>query len=258
MAKKKSNNDNKDKSSVKEEKESKQEEKQAEQKAAEEHKEETNEQNEVKKERKRSKAEIKLKLFNKYDFSEVDIKDEALRNKVNLKPLVYPNTFRRRSQHDFSVENVNIVERLVNYMMRGGTGKKVGGKVIRTEGKLQGKKLRAIKIVRNAFEIIEQQTKQNPIQLLTDAISNSAPIESVTRVRTGGVITSVAVNLSTLKGMSIALRNIAHGAIISAFNNKTTLEEALAREIILAGRNDPNSYAVRRKNEIERIAKTAR
>jgi small subunit ribosomal protein S7 len=115
-----------------------------------------------------------------------------------------------------------------------------------------------LKIIKEAFEIIEQRTKQNPIQLLVKAVENSAPREDVTRVEYGGVMYPVAVDISALRRVNVALRNIALAAIMKAFGNKKTISEALAEEIILASSNDPNSYAIKRKDEIERIARSAR
>ena len=58
--------------------------------------------------------------------------------------------------------------------------------------------------------------------------------------------------------MDIALRNLAMSAIIGAFANKRTLSEALANELVLASNMDINSYAIKRKNEIERMARSAK
>ncbi len=85
-------------------------------------------------------------LFNKYSYN-VEILDPSLRNYINLKPLVYPETFRKTSQKKFSKANLNIIERLANDIMRGGTGGKISGKVIRTKGRLQGKKFTVMRII---------------------------------------------------------------------------------------------------------------
>jgi len=68
----------------------------------------------------------------------------------------------------------------------------------------------------------------------------------------------VAVDISPKRRVDVALRNIALAAIISSFDKKETLAEALAKEIILAANNDSNSYAIKRRDEIERIARSAR
>jgi small subunit ribosomal protein S7 len=142
--------------------------------------------------------------------------------------------------------------------MRGGTGSKVGGHVIRTKGRLQGKKLKAMDIVESAFEIISRQTGRNPLQCLVNALENSAPIEDTTRVVYGGIKSNVAVDISASRRLDIAIRNVAIAAIIGAFSSKRTISDTLANEIMLAANNDANSYAIKRKNEIERMARSAK
>ncbi|MGC8585948.1 MAG: 30S ribosomal protein S7 [Candidatus Micrarchaeia archaeon] len=198
-----------------------------------------------------------IMLFNKYSYN-VEIHDPSLRNYINLKREAYPNSYRRGSNKDFSKAQINIVERLENALMRGGTGDKISGHVIRTEGRLQGKKLKVIKIVEKAFDIINKQTGQNPLQVLIDALEYCAPIEDTTRVIYGGITSNVAVDVSASRRLDIALRNIAMATIIGAFGSKKDIVEVLANELILASRNDPNSYAIKRKNEIERMARSAK
>ncbi len=196
-------------------------------------------------------------LFDKYDYG-IEIQDLSLKNYINLKPLAYPVTYRRGSQKSFSKANVNIVERLCNSLMRGGTGSKVGGHVIRTKGRLQGKKLKAMDIIETAFEIINKQTGKNPLQMFIKALENSAPIEDTTRVVYGGIKSNVAVDISASRRLDIALRNVSIAAIIGAFASKKRIADTLANEIILAANNDINSYAIKRKNEIERMARSAK
>ncbi len=204
-----------------------------------------------------SSSEETSKLFGKYDYN-VTISDASLKNYINLKHIEYPNTFRRNSNKDFSKTGVNVVERLENYLMRGGTGKKIGSHVIRTKGRLQGKKMKVMHIVEKAFDRIEGKAHENPLQVLVRALENSAPIEDTTRVRYGGVVANVTVDISASKRMDIALRNIAFATVISAFDKRKSIVEALADELIMAANNDVNSYAVKRKNEIERMARSAR
>ncbi len=196
-------------------------------------------------------------LFGKYSYN-VEIADPAMRGYINLTPSRYPYTSRRYSQKPFSKTGLNVVERLANNLMRGGTGGKISGHVIRTKGRLQGKKLKALRIIEKGFDIVNKRTNDNPLAVLVAALENSAPIEDTTRVRYGGIISNVAVDVSASRRLDIALRNIAVATIIGAFNNKRTIDEALANELILAARNDVNSYANKRKNEIERMARGAK
>ncbi|NYZ76543.1 30S ribosomal protein S7 [Candidatus Micrarchaeota archaeon] len=198
------------------------------------------------------------KIFDKYDISEVKVTDPSLKKYLDLSPVSIPHSHGRHTKKQFGKMKVNIVERLVNKLMRGGTGEKTSGKVIRTHGRLQGKKFRTMKIVEEAFDSIAKGTKSNPIQVFVDAIQNTAPREDTTRVQYGGVSYQVAVDVSAGRRLDMALRNITLSAIIGAFDKKKTLSEALADEITLAAKNDPNSYAIKKRDETERMARSAR
>ncbi len=200
----------------------------------------------------------KQKLFGKYDYDCIVVRDRTLEPYISLKPVALPHSFARHANKSFGKARMNVVERLANKMMRGGTGEKLGGKVIRTQGRLQGKKSRVLRIIEEAMDVVAVKTKKNPLQLLVKAVENVAPREDVTRIRMGGVSYQVATDVSPLRRLDMALRNIALAAITSAFNKKTKLGEALAHEIELAAANSQDSYAVKRKNETERIAKSAR
>jgi len=198
------------------------------------------------------------KLFNKWSFADVIVSDLSLGNYVNLDPVIVPHTFGRKTRGRFEKANLNIVERLVNKIMRSGQGKrKLSGKFIRGRGSC-GKKMEAMGIVENAFEIIEKQTKQNPIQVYIKALENSAPREDVTRIKKGGVSYTLAVDVSPLKRLDEAVKNLALGGFGGSFNKKVSAQQALADEIIAAAANDIKSSSIKRKDEVERIAKASR
>lgn len=150
-----------------------------------------------------------------------------------------------RHEHGrFRKSEMNIVERLINNLMR--------------PGKNAGKKLRSIKIVRNAFEIVQLRTGRNPLEAFVRAIESSAPCEDTTRISYGGIVYHQAVDISPQRRIDLALRFIAEGARNAAFGNPKPLEECLAEELILAANKDVKSYAVQKKNEMERISLHAR
>ncbi len=197
-------------------------------------------------------------LFEKYPTTEVEVRDPSLAAYVTFGKSPYPNIFGRRKNKAYYDSHISIVERLANKIMRGGTGKKVGGKVIRREGKLQGRKIKVMSTIENAFDIINKQTGKNPVQVFVDALQNSAPIEDTTRVRYGGISYNVAVGISSERRVDVALRSIALAALINSFKNRKTLAEALANELILASTKSQDSYAIKKRIESERIAKRAR
>jgi len=199
------------------------------------------------------------KLFGKFELDSVQVSDPSLAGYINLAPVNLPHSHGRQAKHPFRKSRVNIVERLINKLMRGGTGRKTSGKVIRTHGSLQGKKSKAMNVVEKAFDIVAKRNNANPVQFLIDAIENSAPREDFTRVSFGGVSYQVAVDVSASRRLDMALRNITLAAIMGAFANKKTLAEALANEIELAAKGDTqNSYAIKKRDETERMARSAR
>ncbi len=197
-------------------------------------------------------------LFGKYPIKDVVITDPSMLGYVKFNMQAYPNIFGRRRRKSYYDSHISIIERLINKLMRGGTGKKVGGKVIRTNGRLQGKKLKVLHIVENSFSIIHKKTGKNPVQVFIDALQNSAPIEDTTRVRYGGISYNVAVGISANRRVDVALKNIALAALIGAFKKKKSLSEALADELLTASQNLPESYAIKKRVESERIARRAR
>lgn len=199
------------------------------------------------------------KLFGKYALDSIVIKDKSMAQVVCLQPIIVPHTFGRNTRKTFGKAHVNIVERLANKLMRGGTGEKTSGKVIRTKGQMQGKKLKALRIVEHALALVEEQTKENPVQALIRAVENAAPREDVTRVSHGGVSYQVSVDISATRRLDMALRNISLAALMGAFNKAKPLEVALANEILSTAKGDLQaSYAMKKRDETERMARSAR
>lgn len=201
---------------------------------------------------------LPLKYFDKWSVDDVEVEDRGLRRYIRLEPKLAPHVAGRQNDKRFDKEDVPIVERLMNKLMRSGPGKgKVGGKSIRGS-KSCGKKNKAYRIAREAFEIVEEETGENPIQVLVDAIQNSAPREETTKISYGGITYHEAVDSAPLRRLDVALRNLADGAYSSTFKNDESVEECLAKELILASQKDTQSYGVEKKAGAERIAKGAR
>ena len=199
------------------------------------------------------------KLFGKYSMEGIEMADKSLAQVISLKPVSVPHSFARHKRKSLGKMEVNIVERLINKLMRGGTGEKTSGKVIRTKGRLQGKKMQTMRAVEKAFQMVEEKTKQNPVQVLVKALENSAPNEDVTRVSYGGVSYQIAVDISATRRLDLALHNIALSALMGTFKKKKTLADAIAEEIVYTAQGDvQNSYAIRKKDETERMARSAR
>jgi small subunit ribosomal protein S7 len=199
---------------------------------------------EQKKAERKAEEEKEIKLFGKWSFKEVEVKDPGLKRYISLKPVVVPHSMGRHEHKRFGKANVNIVERLVNNLMR--------------PGKNAGKKAKAINIVKHAFEIIHLRTGRNPIEVLVRAVENSAPCEDTTRIAYGGIVYHLSVDVSPQRRVDLALRYICEGARQAAMHNPRSIEECLAEELILAANNDMKSYAVSKRHELERIAMASR
>lgn len=193
-----------------------------------------------------------LLLFRKWDLTGVKVKDGGLGRVISLKPVIIPYTMGRHEHRRFAKAEVSIIERLANNLMH------FGRRYAKNTGRMGGKKQRAINIVRTAFDIIHLRTGSNPVEAFIRALENSAPKEDTTRISYGGVVYHVSVDISPLRRVDLALRFIAEGARASAFTSFRSIEEALAEEIVLASKNDVNSYAIKKKNEQERIAMASR
>ncbi|PWN36903.1 40S ribosomal protein S5-B [Meira miltonrushii] len=125
-------------------------------------------------------------------------------------------------------------------------------------GRNNGKKLMAVRIVQHAFEIIHLLTDLNPIQVLVDAVVNTGPREDSTRIGSAGTVRRQAVDVSPLRRVNQAIALITTGARESAFRNVKTIAECLADELVNAAKGSSNSYAIKKKDELERVAKSNR
>ncbi|KAH9290314.1 hypothetical protein KI387_034431, partial [Taxus chinensis] len=96
---------------------------------------------------------------------------------------------------------------------------------------------------------------QNPIQIIVDAVILSGSREDATRIGSTGVVRRQAVDISPLRHVNQEIYLITIGARESAFRNIKTIAECLANELINAEKGSSNSYAIKKKDEIERVAK---
>uniref|UniRef100_A0A2K6F5R2 Small ribosomal subunit protein uS7 n=1 Tax=Propithecus coquereli TaxID=379532 RepID=A0A2K6F5R2_PROCO len=155
-----------------------------------------------------------------------------------------PHSAGRYAAKRFRKAQCPIVERLTNSMMM--------------HGRNNGKKLMTVRIVKHAFEIIHLLTGENPLQVLVNAIINSGPREDSTRIGRAGTVRRQAVDVSPLRRVNQAIWLLCTGAREAAFRNIKTIAECLADELINAAKGSSNSYAIKKKDELERVAKSNR
>jgi len=185
--------------------------------------------------------------FGRWSYEGIICSETSLADYINVKrvkqQVFVPYTAGRYQQRRFKKVQCPLVERLVNTVMTAG-------------GRANGKKQQALQIVKQTFELIHLLTGKNPIQVLVDATANAGAREDSTRIGSGGVVRRQAVDVSPLRRVNQALYLMHKGAKESAFRSLKSIAETMADEIINASKaSTQSSYAVRKKDEIERVAK---
>jgi len=183
-----------------------------------------------------------MPLFGKWDLTEVEITDTTLAQYINLDAFQVPHTGGRHSKKRFGKRNLSVIERMINNLMR--------------SEKYTGKKAQAYSVLKNAFDIIHKKKKNNPAQIMIQALENSAPRAEVVSLRYGGIRVYSGVDVSPTRRVDTAIRNLCIGALGSA-KKQRSIEKSLAREVMLASEANPDSYAIEKKEEVERQAEAA-
>lgn len=117
----------------------------------------------------------------------------------------------------------------------------------------KGKKTIARKIVYQAFDIIKEKTKKEPLEIFEKALQNAAPLLEVRPRRVGGATYQVPVEVKGSRRMALAMR-----WIIQAAKSKKgkPMKEKLAEELIEASNN--TGVAVKKKRDTHRMAEANR
>jgi small subunit ribosomal protein S7 len=123
------------------------------------------------------------------------------------------------------------VARFINYLME------------------RGKKGLSEKILYGSFDIIQQKTKSDPLELFKKAIENVAPIVEVKSKRVGGATYQVPVEVRTARRQALAYRWIIS---YSKKRSQKTMSEKLAAELIGAANNEGGS--IKKREDTHRMA----
>jgi len=196
-----------------------------------------------------------MKLFNRWDTSEIKVTDLGLQKYICLKPMLVPKTFGRNTQRQFHKSNMNIVERLINRMYVPGHKRR---KHFITSGPCVGNTGKICNVIIDAFTMIEAKAKKNPVEVFVKAIENSAMREEITSFQVGGIIVRKAVITSPQRRVDMVLRGMVQGSYQKAINNKKTMAQCLSDEIFAAYSNSGDSYSIREKERIEKESLGAR
>ncbi len=204
-----------------------------------------------------SKVKKDIKLFNKWSFENLKVKDWTLENYINLRPVIIPHTAGRHEHKRFwKTSKISVIERFVNRLLAPGfIGSKIKG---HKSSYSSGKKSKLLRNLENAFTLLELNTGHNPIQVLIDAICNTAPREETTKIAMGGISYASAVDISPQRRVDLAIKYLVQAIGAKSHSNEKEFATNMAQELILAASDSQESRAVKRKDEIERIAVSAR
>jgi len=143
--------------------------------------------------------------------------------------------FKTREIVPDSVYDNNLVAKFINAVMQ------------------RGKKSVAQKIIYSAFDIIKEQTKQEPVSVFEKAIEEAAPRVEVRPQRVGGATYQVPREVKDKRALSLAMR-----WLIDASKKKKGRKMAakLADEIIQAIKSE--GEAVKKKINVHKMAEANR
>ena len=117
----------------------------------------------------------------------------------------------------------------------------------------RGKKTTARKIVYNAFDIIKQKTKKEPLEIFDLAIKNTSPSMEVKSKRIGGAVYQVPREVKGERKISLSVRWLINAA---KSRKGKPMREKLAEELLAASKDEGS--AVKKKNDTHRMAEANR
>jgi len=200
-------------------------------------------------------VEDKILTFGKYDAEEVEVSDDGLVRYINLENILAPRSKGRHTERQFYKAEVPITERLLTHMYVAGHR---GNKHYITSGHNAGDSEKLWGMIEEVFDNIHEETGENPIQVLVDAIENSAPVEEVVTYQRGGARARKAVIMAPQRRVDVALRLLVQGAYEKRLADSQDAVETLTNELIGAADGNNEIRAVRTKERKEREAEGAR
>lgn len=115
----------------------------------------------------------------------------------------------------------------------------------------KGKKILAHKIMNKSIQEIEKKTQKDPIQIIEQAIYHATPTVEIKARRIGGAVYSIPIELSSNRGISIAIQ-----WILQSCNLQTgkPYYQRLAKELIDASKK--TGFAIRKKEATHKTAES--
>lgn len=142
--------------------------------------------------------------------------------------------YKRDHKSDARYDNIAL-NRFINCLMRG------------------GKKSVAERVVYRALDIVQRETKAEPISVFEKAIENASPLVEVSSKRVGGASYQIPREVRPERKFMLASR-----WIIAASRGKKGkgMSEKLAEELMAAYKNEGS--AIKKKQDIHRMAEANR
>jgi small subunit ribosomal protein S7 len=117
----------------------------------------------------------------------------------------------------------------------------------------RGKKATAQRIIYHAFDIIQEDSRRDPLEVFQQAVKNATPLLEVRPRRVGGATYQVPTELRTKRSQALAIQWLIRGA---RSRKGMPMMRGLALELTEASRGEGS--AVRRKEELHRMAEANR
>ena len=115
----------------------------------------------------------------------------------------------------------------------------------------KGKKNLAHRLFNQVIQEIEKKTKQDPIQIIEQAIQNAAPSIEIRTRRIGGAVYSIPIEISSERSISIAIKWILRACSPKSGRSFTS---KLTKEILDTSRK--LGSASHRRDEVHKIAES--
>jgi len=112
-----------------------------------------------------------------------------------------------------------------------------------------GKKSKAREVVYRAFEVIEERTKKNGLEVFKKAINNTQPVIEVRSRRVGGATYQVPTEVRPERRTALAIRWI---KTYARGRNEKSMSLKLASELIAASNGEGS--AVKKKEDTHKMA----
>jgi len=113
----------------------------------------------------------------------------------------------------------------------------------------QGKKHTARGILYGAFNIIEEKTKNKPLDVFKKAVNNASPMIEVRARRVGGATYQVPTEVRPERRTALAIRWLIG---YSKDRSDTSMAQKLASELMAAAAGDGG--AIKKKDDVHRMA----